>query len=149
MKVFFTLVILLGCLYGKGSACCPNEKDFCESGWIVHSEEEFSELVNLKLEEFLPQVGEDLILDHAEYYVSDYSHDAYLIISIVIWDRLSTDRDEMWGDVAIASAGSLTENCIVEIRWYDAISKKKHIAYNSNYACCLTTKVPLAYNTIF
>lgn len=149
MKAIFLLFVVLHLFNSSASACCPNEKAFCDNGWVVHGKEEYSYLVNRKLSEFLPQVGRDLVLDHAEYYVSDFSHDPYLIISIVIWDRVSTENDEMWGDVAIASTGSLNEECIVEIRWYDPVTKKKHIIFNSQHACCLTTKVPLAYNTIF
>ena len=67
---------------------------------------------------------------------------------IVILDRVSTAREEMWGDVAFIKTGPCMDE-YTEVRWYDPVTKKKHIVCNPDYAFCLTTKVPLAYNTIF
>jgi hypothetical protein len=127
---------------------CPNEKAFLENGWIVHAGEDFDHILSEKLKEFLPELGGDLVVDFQESYISDFSHDEFMIMWIVILDRLSTDRDEMWGDVAISSTGPCS-NQYTEIRWYDPVARKKHIVCNPDYSCCLTTKVPLAYNTIF
>lgn len=93
-------------------------------------------------------MGTDLVVDDIECYHSDFSHDTYLYMWIVILDRVSTVRDEMWGDVAFARIGQDGKEYI-EIRWYDPATKKKHIVCNPEYVFCLTTKVPLAYNTIF
>ncbi len=127
---------------------CPNIPAFLDSGWIVHSEEDFDQIQEEKLHEFLPELGIDLILDDAESYISDYSHDCYLIMWVAIWDRVSTAKEEMWGDVAISRTCPHTGEYI-EIRWYDPVTKKKHIVFNPEHSCCLTTNVPLAYNTIF
>ncbi len=127
---------------------CPHEKAFVESGWVIHDANRFHLILHEKLKEFVPEFGEDLILDDAESYISAFSHDSYLIMWIVILDRVSTARDEMWGDVAFIKTGPCMHE-YTEIRWYDPISKKKHIVCNPDYAFCLTTKIPLAYNTIF
>jgi hypothetical protein len=146
------LIILISVLfYGavdKALAECPNQQGFIESGWVVHDGENFHQILKKKLNEFLPQVGKDLVLDNAEFYKSDYSHNHYLIMWVVIWDRLSTDKEEMWGDVAVTMTGPNSEKYI-EIRWYDPVHKKKHIVCNPDYVCCLSTNVPLAYNCIF
>lgn len=149
MKAIAIMSTIFVCLLSAYvSEACSNEKAFCDSGWIIHSTDDFDQIVKKKLIEFIPEIGTDLVLDHAECYMSDFSHDEYLIMWIVIWDRLSTCNDEMWGDVAIVKTGSCTEE-YVEVRWYDPVTKQKHVVYNPKYACCLTTKVPLAYNTIF
>jgi hypothetical protein len=127
---------------------CPHDKAFGDNGWIIHNEKDFHLILHEKLNEFIPEIGKDLVLDAAESYISDFSHDYYLIMWVVIWDRVSTERDEMWGDVAFSMTGPATEE-YTEVRWYDPITKKKHIVCNPEYAFCLTTKVPLAYNTIF
>lgn len=127
---------------------CPHETTFCANGWIIHDENDFEQILEQKLSEFIPEVGEDLVLDDAESYKSDYSHDYYLIMWVIIWDRVSTEKDEMWGDVAFSRTCPYTGE-YTEIRWYDPVTKKKHIVFNPAHTCCLTTKPPLAYNTIF
>lgn len=148
MKVIILLSILL--CFTNADCCdqCPNARVFCDNGWVVHSEKEFYSILTEKLNEFTPQIGGDLVLDDAESYISDYSHDYYLIMWVVIWDRISTVKDEMWGDVAFSRTCPHTGE-YTEIRWYDPVTKKKHIVFNPEHACCLTTKIPLAYNTIF
>ena len=148
MKAILLLSIL--CCVVNVYACdqCPNEKDFSAGGWIIHSKKDFDQILKEKLDEFIPEVGTDLVLDDAESYISDFSYDCHLIMWIVIWDRISTERDEMWGDVAFSRTGPHTEE-YTEVRWYDPATKTKHIVCNPEYACCLTTRVPLAYNTIF
>ena len=127
---------------------CPHTLVFSENGWIIHDEKDFNQILEQKLRDFIPEIGADLILEYAEYYKSDFSHDYYLIMSILIFDRISTPRDEMWGDVSLAKTDYNSDE-YVELRWYDPATKKKHIVCNSKYVCCLSTKVPLAYNTIF
>ncbi|MFW2368868.1 MAG: hypothetical protein ACN4GW_20820 [Desulforhopalus sp.] len=148
MKILIVLSMLIYCVNGNACEVCPNEKAFCDHGWIIHSGKDFVQILEEKMSEFIPQVGTDLVLDDAESYMSHYSHDAYLIMWIVIFDRISTVKDEMWGDVAFIKTGPDTED-YAEVRWYDPETKKKHIVCNPEYAYCLTTKVPLAYNTIF
>lgn len=146
-----TIVLVSVLLYASAVdvlAECPNQKAFMDSGWVVHNGQNFHKILEKRLSEFLPQVGKDLVLDHAEFYKSDYSHNHYLIMWVVIWDRLSTARDEMWGDVAVTMTGPNSDEYI-EIRWYDPVRKEKHIVCNPDYVCCLSTKVPLAYNCIF
>ena len=148
MKLLLFLAILCSCAAGYASEKCPHETAFLEDGWVIHSENDFHQILEEKLVEFLPEMGEDLVLDHAEFYLSEFSHDNYLIMWIVIWDRVSTTTDEMWGDVAF----SWTDTCrkeFIELRWYDPTTRRKHIVCNPDYVCCLSTKVPLAYNTIF
>lgn len=149
MKAISFLFILFTCIKCYAFERCPHEKHFSQGGWIIHHPADFFQIAKQKLHQFLPEIGSDLVFDHGEYYHSAYSHDPQEAMWIVIWDRLSTGRDEMWGDVAISSTGLLEVEHIFEIRWYDPVDKKKHIIFNSNYACCLTTRVPLAYNTIF
>lgn len=148
MKTIILLSILFHVVNGSACEVCPNEKGFCDHGWVIHNGEDFAEILHNKLNEFMPEVGRDLVVDDAESYMSHYSHDTYLIMWIVIFDRISTQKDEMWGDVAFIKTGPHTEN-YTEVRWYDPETKKKHIVCNPEYAFCLTTKVPLAYNTIF
>ncbi len=148
MKSIIFLCTLFWFANAHSSGRCPNEKAFLDNGWIIHNEIEFEQILKDTLKILSPQIGRDLVLDDAESYISDFSHDYYLIMWVVIWDRISTGRDEMWGDVAFSRtcpwSGEYTE-----IRWYDQVTKKKHIVYNPKHCCCLTTKVPLAYNTIF
>ena len=141
-------VILFSAVTAGSTEKCPNLRAFLENGWVVHCEKEFKSILEEKLLEFTPQFGSSLVLDHAEYYRSEFSYNYYLAIWVVIWDRISTDKDEMWGDVAFSLTGPGTKNYI-EIRWYDPLAKKKHIVCNPDYLCCLSTKIPLAYNTIF
>lgn len=148
MKPIILLTVLCCFVNAYSAERCPNEKAFLDNGWVVHSEKDFHRILEEKMNEFIPEIGIDLVLDDAENYKSDFSYDYYLIISIVIWDRISTARDEMWGDVALSRTCPNTGECI-EVRWYDPETKTKHIVFNPKYACCLTTKVPLAYNTIF
>ncbi len=140
--------ILIYCLDVSASENCPNGKAFLENGWVVHSGNQFQQILKEKLTEFMPQVGKDLIVDCEASYISDFSHDEHMIMWVVIFDRISTDRDEMWGDVAFSKTGPCA-NDYTEIRWYDPLTREKHIVCNPEFACCLTTKVPLAYNTIF
>jgi len=146
------LIIFLSILFCFVNACpaeeCPNEKAFWDRGWIIHSEKDFDQILKEKLNEFQLEAGTDLVLDDAESYISDFSHDYYLIMWVVIWDRVSTVKDEMWGDIAFSRTCPYTGE-YTEIRWYDPVTKTKHIVFNPEHACCLTTKVPLAYNTIF
>ncbi|MFT5731291.1 MAG: hypothetical protein ACI8PB_005489 [Desulforhopalus sp.] len=93
-------------------------------------------------------MGEDLIVDDEESYISDFCHNEKLILWIVILDRISTSKTEMWGDISFSRTGPDTEE-YTEIRWYDPETKTKHIVCNPEHVFCLTTKVPLAYNTIF
>jgi len=148
MKSIIFLFILFFFVIPCYSEDCPNENAFLDNGWIVHSEKDFDQIVEKKLQEFLPEIGKDLVLDDAESYKSDFSHDYYLIMWVVILDRISTVKDEMWGDVAFSRTCPYTGE-YTEVRWYDPVTKKKHIVFNPRHVCCLTTKVPLAYNTIF
>jgi hypothetical protein len=148
MKTIILLSILFCCVNAFSCERCPNEKAFWDTGWVVHSGQDFDRILKEKLNELNPEIGTDLVLDDAESYISCFSHDYYLIMWIVIWDRTSTVRDEMWGDIAFSRTGPNTED-YTEVRWYDPVTKKKHIVCNPEHAFCLTTKVPLAYNTIF
>jgi len=148
MKAIVLLSILFCSLNAYSAEECPNEKLFWVNGCVVHNAKDFAQILEEKLNEFIPDVGTEFILDDAESYKSDYSHDYYLIMWVEIWDRISTERDEMWGDVAFSRTCPYTGE-YTEIRWYDPVTKKKHIVFNPAHACCLTTKVPLAYNTIF
>ncbi len=148
MKPIILLFILFCFVNVYASEECPNEKAFLDNGWIVHSEKDFDKILEEKLNEFVPEVGTNLVLDDAESYISDFSHDCYLIMWVMVWDRVSTVRDEMWGDIVLSRTCPYTGE-YTEIRWYDPVTKKKHIVYNPEHACCLTTKVPLAYNTMF
>ncbi|WP_419176799.1 hypothetical protein [Desulfosediminicola sp.] len=148
MRILIACVLLLQAAVCFATGDCPNHDAFREQGWVIHDKEEFNQILTQRLEDFLPQVGKDLVLDQDEYYKSCYCYDDYLIMQIVIYDRLSTCRDEMWGDVAFALTGNF-DGDYVELRWYDPVSKEKHIVCNPDYVCCVTTKVPLAVNTIF
>lgn len=148
MKPIVLLSILVLFVNAYAAEQCPHQKAFCDNDWVIHSEKDFQRILQEKLKEFTPQIGTDLVLDDAESYISDFSYDHYLIMWVVIWDRVSTVKEEMWGDVALSMTGPGTEE-YTEIRWYDPVTRTKHIVYNPQYAFCLTTKVPLAYNTIF
>ena len=148
MRCFLLLSLLL---YGPDAQSmddCPHLQEFLDNGWIVHKDADFERIVTEKLIQFVPEIGNDLMLDHQEFYMSDFSHNYYLKIWVVIWDRVSTEQDEMWGDIALAMTGPDSEE-YVEIRWYDHKTKEKHIACNPDFVCCLSTKIPLAFNTIF
>lgn len=142
------LAILLSLTTISLAAECPHEKAFRDSGWIVHDSGKFHQILHEKRCECLSHSGGDFVLDGAESYISHYSYNSYLIMWIVILDRVSTLKDEMWGDVAFASTSPYEEEYI-EIRWYDPITRTRHIVCNPDHVYCLTTKVPLAYNTIF
>jgi hypothetical protein len=101
-----------------------------------------------KLPACIAEFGEDLVLDNEESYISDFCHDEQMILWVFILDRLSTDRDEMWGDISFSRTGPDTVE-YTEVRWYDPSTQTKHIVCNAQHVFCLTTKVPLAYNTIF
>jgi len=148
MRLILFLFILFYVVNASSSEKCPNEDVFLENGWIIHNEENFDQILEDKLSEFTPEVGTDLIVDQEAYYLSEFSHDMYLIMWVVIWDRVSTSRDEMWGDIAFSRTDPCTGE-YTEIRWYDPVTKTKHIVCNPRYFCCLSTKIPLAYNTIF
>jgi len=151
MKIIIILTILLYSVQvfsNEECSECPNTQAFIESGWVIHSEEDFAQILEQKLNEFIPEIGADLRVDFIEFYKSDFSHDYYLIMSIVILDRVSTPRDEMWGDIAFTKTDCASSEYI-ELRWYDPVTKKKHIVRNADYVSCVSTKVPLAYNTIF
>ncbi len=150
MKQIMFLALLIYCVnvHAADPCHCPHVKAFRESGWIIHNEKDFYRILDEKLQEFIPEIGGDLVLDVAESYISDFSHDCYLIMWVVIWDRVSTVRDEMWGDIAFSMTGPASEE-YTELRWYDPKTRKRHIVCNPDYAFCLTTKAPLAYNTIF
>ena len=148
MKHIMLLSFLFFFVNGNASDKCPHEKVFCDHGWVIHNGKEFAQILAEKLDEFIPEMGKDLVLDDAERYMSHYSHDSYLIMWIVIFDRVSTHKDEMWGDVAFIKTGPHSDD-YAEVRWYDPATRQKHIVCNPEYAFCLTTKVPLAYNTIF
>lgn len=148
MKPLIFLSLLLCTVTAYSAHDCPHSKDFVTQGWIVHDENDFHRILHEKLNEIIPEIGCDLVQEYAESYISDYSHNYYLIMWVVIWDRVSTARDEMWGDVALSRTCPHTGE-YTEIRWYDPVTKKKHIVFNPAHSCCLTTNVPLAYNTIF
>ena len=94
------------------------------------------------------EFGADIVVDFEESYISDFCHDDKLILWVIIFDRISTSQAEMWGDISFTRTGPNTQD-YAEIRWYDPVTKKKHIVCNSEHVFCLTTRVPLAYNTIF
>lgn len=148
MKTIIVMSILFCCINAYSSEECPHERAFVDNGWVIHNSNYFDQILQEKLNEFIPEFGADLVLDDAESYISDFSHNTYLIMWIVILDRVSTAKEEMWGDVAFIKTGPCM-NEYTEVRWYDPVTKKKHIVCNPDYAFCLTTKVPLAYNTIF
>lgn len=148
MKTIALLSILICFVNGYAAEKCPHEHAFCENGWVIHCEKDFHRILHEKLKEFTPEIGTDLVVDDAESYISDFSHDYYLIMWVIIWDRVSTIKDEMWGDVAFSMTGPHSGE-YTEIRWYDPATRTKHIVYNPEYSFCLTTKVPLACNTIF
>ena len=148
MKAIILLSIFFCFVTAYSAEECPNQKVFGDHGWVVHRAEDFAQILKEKLNEFTPEVGTELVLDDAESYKSEYSHDYYLIMWVVIWDRISTAKDEMWGDVAFSRTCPYTGE-YTEIRWYNPETKQKHIVFNPEHACCVTTKVPLAYNTIF
>ena len=148
MKTLALLLVLFCAVEGYACERCPNEDAFCKDGWVIHDGKDFDAILLEKLSEFLPEIGGDLVLDDAESYLSDFSHDEYLLMWIIIYDRVSTCKDEMWGDVSFAMTGPYAKE-FTELRWYDPATKKKHIVCNPEYAFCLTSKVPLAYNTIF
>lgn len=148
MKTIILLSVLFCFVNAYSCEQCPNEKAFGDHGWVIHKGIDFDQILEEKLNEYMPEIGMDLVIDDAESYISDFSHDTYLIMWIVILDRVSTDRDEMWGDIAFTRIGPYAEE-YTEVRWYDPVTKKKHIVCNPKFAFCLTTKIPLAYNTIF
>lgn len=144
MNVLWLLLSLLFASYAIALAECPNHRLYIEDGWVIHDCDCFHQVVQERLKEFRPEVGRDLIRDSEGFYNPGYSQDFYLILWVEIWDRLSTGRNEMWGDVALAKTGPHSDE-YVEIRWYDPRTKTKHIVCNSQYVCCTSTKVPLAY----
>ena len=148
MRTILLLSILLIVVNAYSSEECPNEQAFKKNGWIIHDANDFQHILAEKLHECRGEIGKDLILDDAESYLSDFSYDYYLLMWIVILDRISTVKDEMWGDISFSKTGPYTGE-YTEVRWYDPATKKKHIVYNPKHSFCLTTKVPLAYNTIF
>ncbi len=148
MKPIALLSMLVFFVHAYAAEECPNKKAFCDNGWIMHNDKDFQRILQEKLKEFTAEIGTDLVLDDAESYISDFSYDYYLIMWVVIWDRVSTGQDEMWGDVALSMTGPCSEE-YTEIRWYDPVTRTKHVVYNPQYVFCITTKVPLAYNTIF
>ena len=148
MRSILLLFILLIFVNAYSSEECPNEQAFQENGWVIHDEKDFHQILAEKLNECIREIGTDLVLDGAESYISDFSYDYYLIMWIVILDRVSTVKDEMWGDISFSKTGPYTKE-YTEVRWYDPATKKKHIVCNPKHAFCLTTKIPLAYNTIF
>ncbi len=148
MKTILLLFFLLFSVNVLACEKCPNEAAFHHHGWVIHNENDFHRILEQKLCEFTPQIGEDLVLDDAESYISAFSYNYYMIMWIEIWDRVSTAKDEMWGDVALIKTSPSSAE-YTEVRWYDPVTKKKHIVCNPDHAFCLTTKVPLAYNTIF
>jgi len=119
-----------------------------DKGWIIHSGHNFAQILERKIHECRCKIGEDLVVDDEESYISDFCHNERLILWIVILDRISTSHGEMWGDISFSRTGPDTEE-YTEIRWYDAETKTKHIVCNPEHVYCLTTKAPLAYNTIF
>ena len=108
MRLIIFLFILFYAVDASSSEKCPNEDAFLENGWVIHSEENFDKILKEKLNEFTPEVGTDLILDQEAYYLSEFSHDMYLIMWVVIWDRISTVRDEMWGDISFSRTDPIT-----------------------------------------
>lgn len=128
--------------------CCPHVQAFKDKGWVIHKAQDFTDILTAKLQECLPEFGHDLILDAEESYVSDFCHDQKLLLWVIVLDRISTPRAEMWGDISFTKTAPHTETYI-EVRWYDPQTKTKHIVCNPEHVFCLTTKVPLAYNTIF
>lgn len=95
MRVFIVIAVLLQAAVSLANQDCPNHKAFMENGWLIHGNGEFDQILAQRLAELLPEAGRDLILDQAEFCMSCYCYDDYLIMQIVIYDRLSTCRDEM------------------------------------------------------
>ncbi len=144
------LFFLLICFAPVGFAhdVWPYEKAFRDEGWIIHGGHNFTTILESKIGECLHELGGDFIVDFEESYISGFCNDENLILWIVILDRLSTSQSEMWGDISFTRTGPDTRE-YMEVRWYDPQTKKKHIVCNPEHVFCITTKVPLADNTIF
>ncbi|MFT5700823.1 MAG: hypothetical protein ACI8ZB_003708 [Desulforhopalus sp.] len=121
---------------------------FKDKGWVIHNGEKFVQILDNKIHECVAELGDDLILDAEASYISDFCHDENLILWVIVLDRISTAQAEMWGDISFSRTDPHTKEYI-EVRWYDSQTKMKHIVCNPEHVFCITTKVPLAYNTIF
>jgi hypothetical protein len=146
MKLLVLPLFILISLSVQANICDLNNS-YSQRGWVLHDSSEFSEhlkrvqeVINEGLEDGL--IEEDLNGVIATNRTIDGSR---IYVKTISWDDLKTERDLMYGDMAIFRDHFNTAN-ILEVRWFDG--SKKHVVYNDEFLNCISIIPPYAENSI-
>lgn len=147
LKTFGFLLMTLICVQSFATVDCP-DYDYKENGWVIHNTSEFDQIL-LDVQSLVANgIDNSTIVEDIDGFLvtnnSQISPDLFMKVNT--WDVLSTSQEVMYGDIAIFSDLLTPENAL-EVRWFDG--KNKHIVYNDKYMLCISTKQPVAPNTIF
>ena len=124
-------------------AACESDAKFKKDKWVVHPSDQFAALSQKILAEKDANPA-DFVYDTQGGFNSDEAHRQ---VSLISYDRLSTPKTEMWGD--LVTIVTTTDRELVEVRWYDAAGKTKNLVFNPKFQSCATSVYDQAGNTLF
>jgi hypothetical protein len=136
--------------------CFTNEM-FEQKGWIIHDSEQFDAIVKDKIQELKSSVESGkTVFDMQGVYENKFSYVYFELFKTEAWISTPVDYVLRRGDFVFTTVaasegyGGQDGNKVgdyVEVRWFDG--NDKHIVSNLNLESCISTKPPLAMNTLF
>ncbi len=129
---------------------CSNEILYKNAGWVIHEPTEFTEIfniINAKIETGMKAQT----LDYDIYAIYSFENGTSaerpnFIAEMNTWDDFSTNKDEMWGDIAIYT--NFDHNSApVEIHWYE--NGQKHIVTNPLEVECINMPPTATINSVY
>ena len=76
----------------------------------------------------------------------DTPNKSELLLDVFVFDKITTERDLMFGDYAYAVTTD-NERTVVEIRWFDGTNR--NIVIHSSHLTCFTEDAPFVENSVY
>ncbi len=127
---------------------CTTDSAYKNTGWEVVYPKDFDAFYAVFEKVLKAEIQSGELVDDLDSILSTTSSvqaGSSLYMRAQTWDRLSTPRDEMYGDLAVFTNKFAPEE-VLEVRWYT--NSKKFVAVNSKHLRCVSVIVPYAVNSI-
>lgn len=145
--ILYSLFILTFSAIAEEMKPCRFTDLYKADGWVIHDPANFQKVeaeISSKLKKGLED-GSIIIDISGPLLTKDTVDGQEVLLAGYLFDALSTDRDTMFGDIALIEHPS-KDNQRVEIRWFDG--KKRNIIINPNVLTCFSEIPPFAENSV-
>lgn len=149
-KIFIVMTLItltLTSAHAEGMKPCRFTDLYKAGGWVIHNPANFKKIeseISAKLKSGLED-GSIVIDISGPIMTRDTVGDQEVLLGGYMFDALATDRDTMYGDIALIEFPE-RNNERVEIRWFDG--KKRNIIINSDILTCFSDIPPFAENSV-